>query len=229
MQRIHPRLEIPYTYTVRRYAITDRALFPDQVRAPHLPPPEHGASSETSQLAALIRQTALWAAQGIEYIQLREKDLPAATLATLTRQILQVLHNSRTKLLINSRLDIAVATAAHGVHLISAPGQLTPAQVRSLYATARLPPPIVSISCHTLAEVEAARNHADLILFSPIFEKSAAGKLTTPGQGLEALRRAASAASPTPVYALGGVTPQNAPSCLETGASGIAGIRLFHQ
>lgn len=227
---------LPYTYTVRRYAITSRALFPgpsqpaDESRVPHPSQPyrEEWDPQHSEQLSALLHQTALWAADGIDYIQLREKDLPAATLADLARRILEALRDTETRLLINSRADIAVATSAHGVHLTSSPGQLTPAQVRELYAAAHLPPPILSISCHTLAEVEQVRQHADLILFAPVFQKSVAGEIVTPGQGLEALRAASLAAAPTPVYALGGVTPENAPACLAAGATGIAGIRLFH-
>ncbi len=225
---------------MRRYAITDRTLFPVKTEefretqessgtkewVPH--PSQLHRENWDPQLNAILHQTARWAAEGIDYIQLREKDLPAATLATLTRQILEALGNTRTKLLLNSRADIAVATAAHGVHLTAAPGQLTPGQVRQLYAAATLPPPILSISCHTLAEVEQARNHIDLILFAPVFQKSIAGELITPGQGLEALHAASLAAAPTPIYALGGITPENAASCLEAGAAGIAGIHLFH-
>jgi len=220
---------------VRRYAITDRTLFPakteefsstEKSRVPH--PSQLHREGWEPQLSALLRQTAQWAAEGIDYIQLREKDLAPATLASLTRQILQNLRNTHTKLLINSRADVAIATAAHGVHLTAAPGQLTPQQVRQLYADATLPPPVLSISCHTLAEVEQARRHADVILFGPIFHKSIAGELITPGQGLEALHAASLAAAPTPIYALGGVNPENAASCLKAGAAGIAGIRLFH-
>jgi len=204
---------LTYTYSVRRYAITDRSLF---------------SGPDEDQKAALVHQTALWAADGIDYIHLREKDLPPASLAVLTRRILEALGNTGTRLLINSRADVAVATAAHGVHLTAAPGQLTPAQVRELYAAARLPPPVVSVSCHTLAEVEQARQSADLILFAPVFGKSVAGTLVTPGQGFEALHAASLAAAPTPIFALGGVTPENAPDCLQAGAAGVAGIRLFH-
>jgi thiamine-phosphate pyrophosphorylase len=204
---------LPYTYTVRRYAITNRALYP---------------GPDDQRQSALVRQSALWAADGIDYIQLREKDLTPADIAHLARRILETLRNAPTKLLINSRADIALATAAHGVHLTSAPGQLAPGQIRKLYATARLPPPIISISCHTLTEVEQARRDADLILFAPIFHKSVAGQLVTSGQGLEALHTACLAAAPTPVYALGGVTFENGPGCLRTGAAGIAGISLFH-
>jgi thiamine-phosphate pyrophosphorylase len=198
---------------VRRYAITDRSLY-------------SGTNSDLRD--ALVRQTALWAAEGIDYIQLREKDLPAFTLIELARKILDVIRDTPARLLINSRLDIAVAAAAHGVHLTSAPGQLTAAQVRELYASANLPRPVVSISCHTLPEVEQARRNADIILFAPVFQKTVGGQFVAPGQGLETLRAVCRAAAPTPIYALGGVTLEDAPACLEAGAAGVAGIRLFH-
>ena len=198
-----------------RYAITSRALYP---------------GDELQQQAALLRQASRWAAEGIDFIQLREKDLPTGDLAALAREILKAiaLANSSTKLLINSRPDIAIATNAHGVHFTAAPGELTPARVRSLYASANLPRPVITISCHTLEEVQRARDHhADAILFAPVFEKMIAGRIVTSGQGLDRLRAACLAASPIPVYALGGVTFKNAVSCLDAGAAGIAGIRLF--
>jgi thiamine-phosphate pyrophosphorylase len=199
-----------------RYAITSRALYP---------------GDELQQQAALLRQVSRWAAEGIDLIQLREKDLPAAALAVLARAALKTIAQTRgpTKLLINSNPDIAVATGAHGVHLAAAPGELTAIQVRRLYASAGLPAPIVTVSCHTLEEVRRARDsNADAILFAPVFEKMIAGRGSLPGQGLSQLRDACRAAASVPVYALGGVTLDNAPSCLEAGAAGIAGIRLFH-
>jgi thiamine-phosphate pyrophosphorylase len=200
-----------------RYAITSRALYP---------------GGELQQQAALLRQARRWIADGIDLIQLREKDLAAANIAALAREILQAIANanSPTKLLLNSRPDIAIATAAHGVHLTAAPDEMTPAQVRSLYASANSPAPIVTVSCHTLEEAHLARaNQADAILFAPVFEKIVTGQTITPGQGLSQLRAACLAASPIPVYALGGVTLENAAACLDAGAAGIAGIRLFHQ
>jgi thiamine-phosphate pyrophosphorylase len=199
-----------------RYTITNRALYP---------------GDELKQQAALLREASRWVADGIDIIQLREKDLPAAHIAALAREILVAIAAtaSPTKLLINSRPDIAIATGAHGVHLISDPDELTPTQVRHLYASANRPAPTVTISCHTLEEVHRARvNQADAILFAPVFEKMVAGQIVTPGQGIDRLRVACLAASPIPVYALGGVTLENASACLQVGAAGIAGIRLFH-
>ncbi len=197
-----------------RCAITNRTLFP---------------GDDAHQQAALVRQAALWAQQGIDLIQLREKDLPTAALATLARNILQAIEGTPTRLLINSRADVALATGAHGVHLTSAPGELTPTQVRQLYAQTTAGSPQITISCHTLADVERARSEQPIaILFAPVFEKSIAGQLVIHGSGLDRLREACRAAAPVPIYALGGVTSENSAQCLKAGAAGIAGIRLFH-
>jgi thiamine-phosphate pyrophosphorylase len=199
-----------------RYAITSRASYP---------------GDEIERQAALLRQASRWVADGIDLIQLREKDLAPAEVAALAREILKAIElaGSSTKLLINSRADIAIAIGAHGVHLTASPGELTPTQVRGLYASANLPAPIISISCHTLEDVKRGRDdHADAILFAPVFEKVIAGHIITAGSGLDELSNACVMASPIPVYALGGVTLDNAPSCIDAGAAGIAGIRLFH-
>jgi thiamine-phosphate pyrophosphorylase len=201
---------------VLRYAITSRDLFPGDDR---------------QQQAALLEQASRWAIDRIDLIQLREKDLPAGTLTELARKMLENIHlaASPTKLLINARPDIAIAAGAHGVHLTSAPGEITPSQVCNLFASVPLSPPIITCSCHTLAEVKRARESSvDAILFAPVFGKSVAGEIAVSGQGLDHLRTACAAAAPVPVYALGGVTLDNAPACLEAGAAGIAGIRLFH-
>jgi thiamine-phosphate pyrophosphorylase len=181
--------------------------------------------------SALLNQAAHLAALNVDYLQLREKDLPADDVATVARAVLTTLKDSPTKLLINSRADIALAVRAHGVHLTSAPGELTPAHVRALYAHADLPSPIISLSCHTLEEAtNAANSHEEarpnLILFGPVFEKIVAAD-THPGTGLELLASACRTAAPIPVLALGGITEQNTPSCLAAGAAGIAAIRLF--
>jgi thiamine-phosphate pyrophosphorylase len=202
-----------------RYAITDRSRLPGDECARRI------------ALFALARQ---WAEQQIEYIQLREKDLSAAELEQLACAITAAIHSlkSRTKLLLNSRADAALAAGADGVHLTAAPGQLTPAQVRSLFAHAipdsSRPAPVISISCHTLDEViRARREQADLILFGPVFGKNLAGIEVTPAAGLAALSAACEAAGELPVLALGGVTEANTAACIAAGARGVAGIRLF--
>ena len=200
-----------------RYAITSRALYP---------------GDEQEKQAAFLKEAFRWIHEGIEFVQLREKDLPAATVAALTRNLLHQINlaASPTRLLINSRPDIALATGAHGVHLSSSPDALSPTQVHKLYASTGRPLPLITIACHTQAEVLHARQEkVDAILFAPVFEKPLTNDTKLPGQGLDQLRAACLAATPIPVYALGGVTDQNAPSCLAAGAAGVAGIRLFHQ
>jgi thiamine-phosphate pyrophosphorylase len=200
-----------------RYAITDRTSFQGDAAA---------------QQAALLRQAGQLALDGLDFLQLREKDLGAGSLAGLARQMTAVLRarTRNTKLLINSRADIAVAIRADGVHLTSAPGSLTPAQIRELYAAAGLPAPVVSVSCHTLEEVARARDDAaTLILFGPVFEKCVGEQVVTAGTGLELLRAACAAAAPIPVLALGGVTPENTAACVAAGAAGVAAIRLFQR
>jgi thiamine-phosphate pyrophosphorylase len=200
-----------------RYAITSRSSFP---------------GDESSQTAELLRQAFHWVRDGFDFIQLREKDLSSDALSALASEILGAIAATHTpaRLLINSRVDVAIATRAHGVHLTAAPEELTPADVRGVYASAKLPPPLVSVSCHSLIEVERARtNQADAILFAPVFEKSLRGGEHLEGQGLELLGDACRAAAPVPVFALGGVTQENAAACVAAGAAGVAGIRLFHQ
>ncbi len=193
---------------------------------------------ESSQEDALLRQAQGLAETGVDFVQLREKDLESGALASLARKLLAILRSyaNAPKLLINSRADVAVAVGADGVHLTSATGSLTPADVRRLYASAGLPEPIVSVSCHTLSDIRPAREAAaTLILFGPVFEKvvstteaeSPAEALVSDGIGLNLLHLACATASPTPVLALGGITPENTPATVAAGAAGIAAIRMF--
>jgi thiamine-phosphate pyrophosphorylase len=183
-----------------------------------------------TQIERLQNQVRRWAADGIDIIQLRERNLDAGALLALADAALQTLREMRspTKFLINTRADVAIAARAHGVHLTSDPNELTPQQVRELFTHAGLPAPIVSVSCHTPADIARARhNAADFILFGPVFEKRINGKLVAAGVGIEALTLACAVAQQIPLLALGGITPQNSAVCLAAGAAGIAGIRLF--
>ena len=206
-----------------RYAITDRA---------------RAAADPTLQEEALLDQAEKLAETGVDYIQLREKDVAPGRLASLARKLLGVLRAKANgpKLLINSRADVAVAIGADGVHLTSAAGSLTPADIRQLYASAGLPEPIVSVSCHALSEIPPARAaEANLILFGPVFEKVSSGNdgqstsdiRVDDGIGLNLLHLACATASPTPVLALGGITAENTPATIAAGAAGIAAIRMF--
>ncbi len=198
------------------YAITDRKLLHSQ---------------NDYRRKSLVDQAGRWATAGIDYIQVREKDLQAAEQVELTRRMMEAVRSvtgARTKVLVNSRADVAVAVGADGVHLTAAAGGLTPDQVRAVFAAAGLGEPVVSVSCHSLEEVRQAANaRVDAILFGPVFGKVVDGTETIPGVGIEKLQAACLAANRCKVFALGGVTTSNAMTCVEAGATGVAGIRLF--
>jgi thiamine-phosphate pyrophosphorylase len=198
-----------------RYAITDRAQY---------------SGNEEQRQDALVRDAARWAAQGINFVQIREKDLAAGPLTVLCRRILVEVRGvgTGTKVLVNSRADVAVAVGADGVHLTSSPEELTIAQVKQVYAAAGRPGPVVSISCHTLDDVRhAAEGQPDAILFGPVFEKVAGQRVISTGTGVEHLRSACELSGAVKVFALGGVTPEDVPTCEAAGSAGVAAIRLF--
>ena len=191
----------------------------------------HLSSDRARARALLLNLARDWAIAGVELIQLREKDLAAGELLALAQELLQVVRaagSGSTSLVINGRADVAVAAGADGVHLTGDRDELAPAQVRGLFAHAGLPAPTVTVSCHSMDDVlRATERGADYILFGPVFEKWSGGERLSGGTGLDRLREACAVAGSIPVFALGGVTEENAGMCLEAGAAGIAAIRLF--
>jgi len=197
-------------------AITDRRRQPE-------------TQSEAVLRRQLLRLVEGWTAGGVHFIQLREKDLAAADLQSLAREMAEKIDHDRTRLLVNvsaaESAALAVAAGADGVHLAGKPTPGAALRVRQIFRAAGANA-IISVPCHTLDDIHVARKEqVDLMLFSPVFEKFAGPKAEP--QGLEALRRACAAAEGVPVLALGGVTSLNAQDCLTAGAAGVAGIRLF--
>ncbi len=167
-------------------------------------------------------------AAGVDWIQIREKDLSAAALVELTHDAVEWAAG-RARILVNDRLDIALAAGAGGVHLgeKSLPAESVVRWLRAPENAARVPPNfLVGVSCHSLeAALAAERAGADYVIFGPVFEtpsKAAFG----PPQGLARLTEVCCQVK-IPVLAIGGVTLENASSCLSAGAAGIAAIRLF--
>lgn len=210
------------------YYITDQRQFP---------------GNAVQQRRCLLLKIAEAATAGVDYIQLREKDLPIRDLEILAREAVASIETarrqgSRTRLLINSRSDVALASAAHGVHLVSR--DISPGDIRALWMNTRPQrPPVIGVSCHSVVDVRVAESQgADFAVLAPIFGKAATG---APGIGLAPLAEAcgrvlapehteaAPKPSPFPVLALGGVTLENAAACIAAGAAGIAGIRLFQE
>ena len=177
---------------------------------------------------------------GVDLIQLRERHLTASELEKLALDAVSEVRKAGTgtKLLINSRTDVAIAAGADGVHLRSdRASELSASEARSIFHKAGVTKPMIAVSCHTLDDIYSAEAHgADFAVFGPVFGKAisasqdAAAK-NLPGVGLEQLRRAshreAAASSRMPVLALGGVTLANAQACVDNGADGVAAIRLF--
>ena len=205
------------------YYITDRTQFP---------------GDETARRRVVLAKIAEATRAAVDYIQLREKDLTTRELEQLAREAAHIVQELRTEnrelrtcLLINSRTDVGLAASLDGVHLRSddiptfeARNVWTQALARSSQPAARSPS--IAVSCHTRAEVLRAQSQgADFAVFAPVFEKR--DRPGTEPTGLAALREACQ--SNILVLALGGVTLDNANSCLQAGAAGIAAIRLFQE
>src|ERR1700675_3105769 len=198
------------------YYITDRSQF---------------RGDEHARRHALLAKVADAARAGVDYIQLREKDLSTRELETLAREVVELVreNSSSTRLLINSRTEVALAAGADGVHLRA--DDVAPHEVRQVLEVSAHRPLVtdqflVAASCHTAADVFRAESEAaDFAVFAPVFGKR--GTAGTPPAGLAALCEACRAK--IPVLALGGVNLENAASCLNAGAAGIAAIRLFQE
>lgn len=273
------------------YYITDSRQFP---------------GTEQQKRERLLSKIAEVARAGVDFIQLREKDLRPRELVELAREALRIVRDERertagdnphvrlanvdphrnseprpdssadssrskletrnsklnlqlptrhSRLLVNSRVDVALAAGADGVHLAST--EIPASDARAVWTAAATRNAkhetrscLIAVSCHTPAEVRLAEAHgADFAVFAPVFEKvitdGSDGQRRTLTQrsgneGLVQLRDACRAAgrpvgpegigsTHMPVLALGGVTLENAAACIEAGAAGIAAIRLFQQ
>ena len=153
--------------------------------------------------------------RGIDMIQVREKDLDTPDLLDLVRKVVTLADGSMTRVLVNDRLDVALAAGVAGVHLPA--NGLPVVQVRPLVD-------LLGVSTHTPEEtVQAERAGADFVVFGPVFD--------TPGKtpvGVGRLKQVCSAVC-IPVLAIGGINDENTPLVMEAGASGIAAIRLFQE
>ena len=168
----------------------------------------------------LVDRIAVAARAGVHLIQIRERDLDARTLTALTGRAVDAVAGTPARVLVNDRIDIALAAGAHGVHLRAD-------SVAASRARAMLPASfLIGRSVHSLSEALAAQEDGglDYLLFGTVFATSS--KPGAAPAGIDALRRVAGAAT-LPVLAIGGVTAANAPQVATAGAAGLAAIGLF--
>ena len=183
----------------------------------------------------LLEKIELAAAAGVDWIQLRERDLSGKQSASLTRGALHrvsrpaVQASGRTRILVNDRLDVALAEQAGGVHLgeNSLPVQEAKRLIEASPAAKSVPADFLAgVSCHSLETAQsAATAGADYIFFGPVFATPSKAAYGAP-QGLDRLAELCTSVT-IPVLAIGGITLENAPACFSAGACGIAAIRLF--
>ena len=192
-------------------------------------------ASQTNLIESLLEKIESLAAAGIDLIQLREKDLSGRDVASLTREALRRVSKlagraqAAPRILVNDRLDVALAEKAAGVHLSENSLSVDEAK-RLLLAYPALqslsPDFLVGVSCHSLeAAQSAAAAGADFLFFGPVFATPSKAAFGAP-QGLERLAEVCRSVN-VPVLAIGGISLENVASCFSAGASGIAAIRLF--
>jgi thiamine-phosphate pyrophosphorylase len=187
----------------------------------------------------LLEKIELAAAAGVDWIQLREKDLTGKQSTLLVREALnrvsklpsqpQAAARKLARIIVNDRLDVALAAQASGLHLgeNSLPVEEAKRLLLSSPAAQTLAHDfILGVSCHSIeAAQSAASSGANYIFFGPVFATPSKAAYGSP-QGLVRLAAVCSSVN-IPVLAIGGITLANVSSCLSAGASGIAAIRLF--
>ncbi len=183
------------------------------------------------QLETLLRKIGAAADAGVDWIQIREKDLSGKDCSSLTHEALgraarsSANKNMPTRIFVNDRLDVTLAERASGVHL----GEkgLPLAEVsRIVESRGERKDFLIGVSCHSLEAARAAANGgADYLFFGPVFSTPSKVTFGVP-QGLERLAEVCRAVA-IPVLAIGGIALANTSECLAAGAAGIAAIRLF--
>jgi len=152
---------------------------------------------------------------GLKAVQLREKDLSAAAQLPLARQLRDLTRRYGARLLVNDRVDLALAVGADGVHL---GGHSLPVELVRQLVGPRL---LIGVSTHNDTEIaRAAADGADFVTFGPVYA-TPSKTMFGPPQGLRALAEACRC-SALPVFALGGITPARVAEVRSAGAAGIA-------
>jgi thiamine-phosphate pyrophosphorylase len=184
------------------------------------------AGTADEQIRFLLQKITDAGSSGVDWIQIREKDLSGRALTELVREAIRCVPET-CRVLVNDRLDVACTIGAAGVHL---GGQSLPVAeakrfVREQQITRDF---LVGASSHSLEAAQAAEDAgADYVFFGPIYATPSKAAFGEP-QGVERLAGVCRRLR-IPVIAIGGITAKNAHECTEAGASGIAAIRLFQE
>jgi len=178
-----------------------------------------GGARPDTMFACLVAQVRYAVDAGIDLVQVRERDLEGGALAALVTSLLAVTRGTRTRLIVNDRLDVALACAADGVHLR---GDSVPVR-----AARRLAPSgfLIGRSVHAAGEAVDAGAGADFLIAGTVFPSGS----KTPGVrllGVEGLRSIVNAVG-VPVLAIGGMSGERIAQAASAGAAGIAAIGLF--
>jgi thiamine-phosphate pyrophosphorylase len=180
------------------------------------------AAGEQNRL--LLEKLESAARAGVDWIQVREKDLPGRELAALVEEAVRRIPHS-CRIVVNDRLDVAIAVGAGGVHL--GESSVPVAEGRRIVRD-KVPGGdfLVGVSVHSAEAAQAAeKSGADYVIFGPVFGTPSKAAYGQP-QGVDQLARVCESVS-IPVLAIGGITAQTARDCVMAGASGIAAIRMF--
>jgi thiamine-phosphate pyrophosphorylase len=168
---------------------------------------------------ARIRLLIRW---GIDFIQIREKDLTDRELFLLARDVVALARSTSCRVLINGRADVALAAGAHGVHL---PSSGLRADDLRLWLPEGF---VVGVSVHSESEaMRAWASGADYVLLGPVFATPSKAGQGHP-MGLAVFREICRA-NPLPVLGLGGISRETVEAVLDAGAAGVAAIRLFQE
>ena len=169
---------------------------------------------------ALVERVRTAARSGVHLVQLRERDLDGGAMMRLAEQCVEAVRGTRTRVVVNDRVDVALAAGAHGVHLRG--DSADAGRVRRIVPSGFL----IGRSVHSLADAVAAAEGAavDYLIFGTVFKT--ASKPGRAAAGLDQLGRVASATT-IPVLAVGGITTARAAGVARAGAAGIAAIGLF--
>jgi thiamine-phosphate diphosphorylase len=168
----------------------------------------------------LIKQVRAAAQAGVDLVQVREPDLPAATVVALTRRVLDAVRGTRARVVVNDRVDVAIAAGAHGVHLKTS--SIAPSLVRALLAGDAL----VGASVHDAVRPAALSIDVDYFIAGTVSDSRSKppGWPTLGMTGLAAITRAASG---IPVLGIGGLDARSVPDLVRAGARGLAAIDTF--